>query len=105
MSKIKQEKVEDDSSLCSDQWLLDSVKMEEEDVKLGLLSKQHVFKFETVEDDNKKNARKDEKQDEAYVYSSKGNLSDKQFWKEAMEKATVSEEVKNLCRYKCTICG
>ncbi len=105
MLKIKQEKIEDDSSFNSDQWLRDSVKTEEEDVKNELLTKNHDLKLEAVEDNNKQGLRKGEKQDEVYVYLSKGNLSDKQFWKDVMEKETVSKEVKSLCKYRCPKCG
>ncbi len=114
MANVKQEDV-DESTVCSDQWLLESVKMEEEEGKSGFLSVKSEIKHEIsehmeLESDSQANGTNQDMELGAKLLNGKevGLSHEKDAGavhsKNACEQVQVSEEVSNLCEYKCPKC-
>ncbi len=120
-AKVKQELDYEEDTICNDQWLLDNAQVKEEKPKL--FSKESLnCKFEVSEEDEidetqkadvkcfetqwqkkkslKKTLLNSEIKKEAIELNDTGIIS----WEKAIEEAPVSDEVHDLCKYKCQKC-
>ncbi len=106
MDKVKQEN-EIGTSYHSDQWLLDSVKMEEEE-KAKILSTKfngtdgmEIKTQDTNGVGQDKNIASPKFSDEEQIIFSGFRDNNNSCW----ENVTFSDEVANLCTFKCRQCG
>ncbi len=111
MALIKQED-EDLAFFGSDQWLLESVKMEEDEKeqKPKLFLKECHVKLERVQIETP-TYQNDEQIDNKMMENSKEENVDiehikdsKTKWEKILENVPLSEKILNMCRYKCPKC-
>ncbi len=106
MAKVKHEN-EVEASFCSDQWLLDSVKMEEEENKAKILSKNIVETNEIESETHDNNEVQQNKKLTSPIVSDKEEnilFGFKDRNNSCWKNVTFSTEVENLCTFKCPKC-
>ncbi len=115
MANVKQEDV-DESTVCGDQWLLESIEMEEgEESKPDFIavkseSKHEISEHMEIEADSQANgANQDIELGARLLNGQEAALKHEKdtgavHSKNACEQVQVSEEVSNLCEYKCPKC-
>ncbi len=105
--KVKQEVLEDASTPITDQWLFESVKMEEEEEMPNVFSNKKEVFHESDEDEDLSETEEMTRPDEELSRSfklDKENDKSTSSWDKALEDAPVSKKVRSLCKFQCPKC-